>query len=208
MPATKKKALPPILTGGCAGTRHDLCLGAVRTPSGVHLCRCDCHAGQKPACTHCRSIEDVDEADRSCNNKEACQDTQRQRTLRSTTWQMIQECKTQPKGAAMPKKEPTPRTKKAGVCQWCGGITKGGIFHPGHDAKLKSELLKLAAERAGRTSVEACAELIARSWPTGLIEDDPTYAEAAALVEQQGADPVIASSTATRQQRQLSAVDA
>lgn len=45
----------------------------------------------------------------------------------------------------------------------CGGMTKGGAFLPGHDAKLKSRLKKAA----GEGNQEALAELRERGWAVG-----------------------------------------
>jgi hypothetical protein len=47
----------------------------------------------------------------------------------------------------------------------CGGTTRGGRFLPGHDAKLKSQLL--AKSRTGRTTrsrQSAQGELRKRGW--------------------------------------------
>jgi hypothetical protein len=63
---------------------------------------------------------------------------------------------------APPPSQRAPRTRIAratgpGRCEHCGGETKGGRFIPGHDAKLKGDLVREATE-------EATAERIARGW--------------------------------------------
>ena len=46
----------------------------------------------------------------------------------------------------------------------CGEQTLGGRFRPGHDAKLKSRLLRAARGTNKRTATKARAELKRRGW--------------------------------------------
>jgi hypothetical protein len=75
-------------------------------------------------------------------------------------------------GAAKPRAR-GPRQPGAGACEHCGEPTKGGRFVPGHDAKLKGELL-----REGTPGAEA--ERILRGWS----HEAPSSAAASKLVKQ------------------------
>lgn len=67
---------------------------------------------------------------------------------------VVEESSSEGGGTSRPK-------KKAGHCQCgCGGMTKGGRFLPGHDAKLKSALRK----RANDGDQDAINELAERGW--------------------------------------------
>ena len=54
-----------------------------------------------------------------------------------------------------------PKKVKVGKCEYCGADTKGGRFCPGHDSKLKSDLVK-----AYKTSQDPKAkeQLLERGW--------------------------------------------
>lgn len=63
-----------------------------------------------------------------------------------------------PEASAQDRKKP--RKRSTGTCEHCGGPT-GGRFMPGHDAKLKSELLG-GARRHERS--DDWLELLIRDW--------------------------------------------
>jgi hypothetical protein len=50
----------------------------------------------------------------------------------------------------------------------CGGMTRGGHFLPGHDARLKSQLLAVvrSSRRRPNTRLVALANLRERGWVT------------------------------------------
>lgn len=51
----------------------------------------------------------------------------------------------------------------------CGGTTKGGEFQPGHDAKLRSQLIaKLRSETDGRKRNAVVGQLRKRGWTHGI----------------------------------------
>jgi hypothetical protein len=51
----------------------------------------------------------------------------------------------------------------------CGGATKGGEFRPGHDAKLRSQLIaKLRSETDGRKRNAVVGQLRKRGWTHGI----------------------------------------
>lgn len=63
---------------------------------------------------------------------------------------------------AKPKKGGKASTPKptSGSCECCGGVTKGGRFLPGHDARLASKLV----QQAVGGDANALEELKARNW--------------------------------------------
>lgn len=87
----------------------------------------------------------------------------------------------------------------------CAGMTKGGRFVAGHDAKLKGRLVKAARQTppdSGRPAtkaeaIKAMAELIARDWPRKNVDTKITE-QADALVESNGPDRVIEVAVAAR----------
>lgn len=62
----------------------------------------------------------------------------------------------------VPKPAKPPKVK-IGICEFCGNSTKGGRFCPGHDSKLKSQLIKQVREGG---NLEAGKKLIERAWGT------------------------------------------
>lgn len=111
---------------------HQRCLGGYRTPDGsIEFCDCECHR-ENPM-----SKEDL-------------------------AWRRLPVLQPPPTPEPEPAAKATKKTAKGaatGSCEHCGAPT-GGRFAPGHDAKLKSELTRAAAN----LDTEACAELILRDW--------------------------------------------
>lgn len=69
------------------------------------------------------------------------------------------------------------RPKGPGVCEHCGEPTKGGRFIPGHDAKLKGDLIR-------EGTPEATAERVIRGWATfGDANGKPIVEEAKRVSE-------------------------
>lgn len=64
-----------------------------------------------------------------------------------------------------PKSEVTKAIKTKPLCGCgCGQRTGGGIFRPGHDAKLKSQLFATARGNDAEAAAKATAELSKRGW--------------------------------------------
>lgn len=93
------------------------------------------------------------------------------------------------------REPPTPQRCHCG----CGGVTKGGRFVAGHDAKLKGMLVRAARRTppvdGGRPATKAqainsMAELIARDWPRKGI-DAEIVRQADALFERHGPDQIV-----------------
>lgn len=83
----------------------------------------------------------------------------------------VKRAKRQPAGTIAPAFGKAPRkAREPKPCECgCGAVSLTGRFAPGHDAKLRSELL--AKARAGDES--ARANLVARRWATDLQIDAP-----------------------------------
>lgn len=98
------------------------------------------------------------------------------------------------KAPRTPKAPPTPQRCHCG----CAGMTKGGKFVAGHDARLKGMLVRAARQTPPETgkpatkaqAVNAMAELIARNWPRKGVSAEITR-PADAMFDQYGPDPII-----------------
>lgn len=132
---------------------HNLCHGYYpRQGGGYYTCPCSRHQGEN-RCRYCRydhgsNVDGYDVASRRCLDNDACT-----RRMRPES-QAVQEQITAARAA-------TRQSRPGRSCECnCGGTTRGGRFLPGHDAKLKSLLLRAAA--GGDT--EAGEELRRRGW--------------------------------------------
>lgn len=165
---------------------HAICKGAVSNGAGTTwLCSCGCH--DRLVCHLCShdhgtELEAYDSSRRICSDPEGCRDNQAARTERSrrtnplfiqleqlraeraarATESTSEGTEDQPgpvagvRGAKPRKAAPEPQRCHCG----CAGMTKGGMFVPGHDMRLKSRLW----DEANAGSVEAGAEIVARGW--------------------------------------------
>lgn len=103
--------------------------------------------------------------------------------------------------ARTPKAAPTPQRCHCG----CAGMTKGGKFVAGHDARLKGMLVRAARQTKPESgsaatkaqAIRAMAELIARDWPRKGVDAKITQ-QADALVDQYGPDTLIDTAVAQR----------
>src|SRR5215218_2745767 len=76
------------------------------------------------------------------------------------------------KKARLRELRPTKSKAEPRECQCgCGGMTGGGLFLPGHDAKMRSRLL--TAIRAGGPDGEAALDKLLNDFPTLLHGADP-----------------------------------
>lgn len=162
------------LAPGSAERLHSRCPGAITSGNGTTtICGCPGHRDEH-RCHICGHVEESGEsfdADRRrCADVEACADRLHEAATVSASTplaRMIREVRAASRrsDAATPASG-TPRgssTRRVGrPCQCgCGLVTGGGLFRPGHDAKLKSTLQKAAHEG----DVGAVTELVARGWP-------------------------------------------
>lgn len=103
--------------------------------------------------------------------------------------------------ARTPKAPPKPQRCHCG----CAGMTKGGKFVAGHDAKLKGMLVRAARQtppESGKPATKAqatnaMAELIARDWPRKGVNTEITC-KADDLFNQYGPDAIIEAAVAAR----------
>lgn len=199
--AVKKSAGPPkILFGTCRGEdlSHARCRGAILQNQTLVVCSCPSHEGEPGRCINCGIQNDmVDLATRHCTDPEGCVErveTKRRNNPLHTMLQEVQQVAQATKAAKAPAKakaEPkAPRVARAkvGRCQHCGEPTKGGLFVPGHDAKLKGQLAKIVETTTGESvkrkadRVTAAAEMIVRGWVKKALPDE-IAPDALAMVE-------------------------
>jgi hypothetical protein len=67
------------------------------------------------------------------------------------------------------------RKRVPGPCECkCGGHTKGGRFLPGHDARLRGELLSTLRDSSKRKSTrqKALEQLQEHRWEHGMSDED------------------------------------
>lgn len=120
-------------------------------------CRCPHHSDLESACELCGAMLSDGTARCSGAEEEACADRMRRRLAankRAGEYRAMRAASQQGKSAVRSER------RGSGVCQHCGCETKGGQFAMGHDAKLKSTLIRAA--RVGDD--EARAELVYRNW--------------------------------------------
>lgn len=115
---------------------HRRCAGAYAQPGGgLVICPCERHTGEL-RCRLCRHDHtdpgDYDMAGRQCADHDSCA---RRISGTRTRNPAVKEAR-----AAVAQRASAPQCECG-----CGGVTKGGKFQPGHDAKLKSSLLRRAA---------------------------------------------------------------
>jgi hypothetical protein len=229
-PAAPKKKAPTALgnrlCGFCKSPRdasgvHTNCPGAVANGDGqIIICPCKCKG---LICRECRGTENIDPTTWLCIDRDACRlATQARRAAaRAANGYTLPDVPVQSRKFAGGATEPRgravegsrPRKAKDGYdpkpfgsrCHCgCKGLTKGGRFLPGHDAKLKSILsdqVRTHKDRARR--IVARAEQLARgtAWSKGCDAVAADYEEEAKkLIERQGADGVVAFQVKAREQ--------
>lgn len=166
-------ATPPIQfnryrCGACAAGLHSICPVAVWSPGALKgkgaalYCPCarDSEPGEHPAaprCRDCGSRESMLAPDLTCLDSADCLLRVARRLEADPTHQLIQECLTtrevngqtvdrprRPSRADRAKAKAEKVAKVARACECgCGGMTKGGAFLPGHDARLLSGLVRM-----------------------------------------------------------------
>lgn len=161
---------------------HSKCKGVLLGANGQVqcVCPCGCHKDQK-RCSDCGTEDaELDPATLRCANRPHCAE-RIQRALEATDiWKLAEESRRRAAAATSDTlRAPSATRPREGRCQHCGEPTRGGIFLPGHDAKLKGELKRAAA--AG--GVPAAVEVIVRGWDVPADRSWPTYGEALAIAE-------------------------
>ena len=145
---------------------HALCKVSFFDGAGrLHRCSCTCHVGHN-SCTRCKGKGvELDPRTLQCADADACEQRYQAmldahpRTRRYREWgDAIDAAHAEAK--AEESKRPAGKPK-VGACHHCGAETKGGMFLPGHDAKLKGILMRRGQDVGGGWAV---AELHARGW--------------------------------------------
>lgn len=196
---------------------HKLCNIGIVVPSKwqVTLCTHEWH-GQNPRCRACRRFH---QSAASLDGSSACLDVeecfahlneQRANDPRFDKIRAIKEAGARERAANQTERKERragvesdgngrgPARPTTGICHHCGGLTKGGKFIAGHDAKLKGELIREADEGAA----EAVAEAMIRGWyKIGRFPD--LEATADRLVQERPTGEFIVERNAARSGRHL-----
>jgi hypothetical protein len=176
---------------GAAERIHARCPGAVTSGNGTTtICGCPGHQGEH-RCHICGHVseggEGFDLDRRRCTDIEACAERLHTAAIAAANTplsRMLREVKASARrGESNDSTVPVsraPSARRVGrPCQCgCAALTGGGIFRPGHDAKLKSVLQKAAAGG----DLAAGDELVARHWPRppGRVANVDTFTPEAA----------------------------
>lgn len=150
---TKTVKIGKHICGFCStGKRHDLCPGGVLNGNQTEVIVCPCpeHTDQT-RCLLCneRGALSVSTTTWACIDQDACQarrDSRRAEFAKalygaSETGEPLRAVPTKEKARKTPPKpEKTPTECRCA----CGGLTKGGSYLPGHDARHISEVYKRA----------------------------------------------------------------
>jgi hypothetical protein len=167
------------MCGFCQSGKHQLCPRAIENGNkGIYLCPCaepNC-GGKILSCRNCKRVhDDVTPDTRLCVDRDACEARVLAKRNSNPLFQnivRIQEIHMANKTAdAKVKREAKPKT---GVCKCgCEGVTKGGNFLPGHDARFVSEqvgfvLAKPSIEAGTRKKVATVSEALGAKFDKSL----------------------------------------
>jgi len=155
--------------GYCATGSHDNCKRAIRAGDGhIMLCPCTEHAtlaGAEVKCTECYNT-DIDELDEKlwlCIDRTDCESRIRERLGKDPSYALIHQAyanasvRLEREAKERPARSKSPSRPSSGKCACCGETTGGGLFRPGHDARLVSQTAADVA--AGKLSpVDAVAK--------------------------------------------------
>lgn len=187
-----------------ANRLHGQCPGGTANGAGViTICGCPGHDGEN-RCLICRTVNDPESFDserRICLDVEACEDALNERAAQAAQTplaRMIREVKEvsrqarressvprsnrsdSPLGTMPARRQSAKPDRQPRPCQCgCALLTGGGLFRPGHDAKLKGALKRAAADALGdlEEAEHAMTELAARGWPTPIAPAAQPIAE-------------------------------
>lgn len=156
------------ICGYCATGAHEHCKRAIRNGNGsVHLCPCqDGHPGpaiQAIKCLECYNtdLDELDEKLWACWDVRLCASRIQDRLDANPDYQRIHQSyvnaavTTAKERAERPARNRNPGRPSSGQCLCCGEKTGGGMFLPGHDARLVS--IKAKEVEAGANPLEVLA---------------------------------------------------
>lgn len=170
--AYRNNLRPPVYLqkdcGYCATGSHEHCKRGIRSGDG-HVMLCPCMiAHERTSAASIRCLEcgntDIDELDEKmwlCIEPEDCEYRINQRIKNDPNMQMIHQAyidaaeKQAVAKANKPARNRNPSRPSSGECLCCGEKTAGGLFLPGHDARLVSMKGKEVAEGADPIQVLA-----------------------------------------------------
>lgn len=158
-----------LTCGYCTSGHHKYCPRAVANEGRTKIwpCACDdpeCGGGSILRCLTCKNERpgEVSPAMWECLDPEACAAQVQKNLARNPGYQQIREI-TMPKATAAKATAAKTAAKKAKAeprdcADGCGGQTSGGLFLPGHDAKLLSvKVAEVAEGRFTQATIKAVA---------------------------------------------------
>lgn len=164
-PAKPAAPTPTIVCGLCRHRRHDLCPRGVYNPKTNRVIPCACSietAHPEPKCRICGDRGELD-ALMVCVDSAACALRAEDKKTHSSLGEQLTEIKAE----AAARRQVKPRTPRGegkpstGKCLCCDEPTKGGLFLPGHDARLVSTLARDV--KAGTTTPEDARAVLSRA---------------------------------------------
>lgn len=166
--AVTPRATKELTCGFCANGTHRFCPRAVANGDRAKIwpCACrvpECGGGSILRCLTCKheGPGEVSPAMWTCLDPEACQVRVDKRLAANPGYQQIKEF-TMPKATAVAKATPRqskPKAEPRDCADGCGSKTGGGLFLPGHDAKLLSVKVKeVGAQKFTQAAIKAAAQ--------------------------------------------------
>lgn len=150
-----------LVCGFCKDGHHKYCPRAVKNGEArIWPCGCtdpDCRGGSILRCLTCKNETpgEISPAMWECLDPEACQVRVNKRLANNPAYQAIKESNRMPTAAkkAVAKAATKPKAEPRDCGCGCDEQTGGGLFRPGHDARLVSTKVKEVGE--GRFTVAA-----------------------------------------------------
>lgn len=151
----------------CKNGAHQLCPRAVANSDRSKIWPCACRAdgcggGSVLRCLTCKNETpgEVSPAMWQCLDPEGCEVRVQKRLARNPGYQQIKEF-VMPRATAVAKATPKTKAKAEprNCADGCGGKTSGGLFLPGHDAKLLSiKVAEVAEGRFTQTAIKSAVQ--------------------------------------------------
>lgn len=138
-------------------------------------CACECHNDWNlPRCTECLEVLpplDIAASTSRCSDRPAC-GLRVEKLLIERAPDYVRASRQRVRVRAQ-KRQKTVRSKiKEGQCHHCGMPTKGGQFAPGHDSKLKGDLVREVDEGNQEGRKAAAVEMVLRNWASAKRMSD------------------------------------
>lgn len=166
----KHPAYMKLVCGYCAVNNHESCKRGIRSGQGnIMLCPCGIpyhkdRAENEIQCTECHTTDrdELDERLWLCADTTTCVQRIIAVLKQNPNMQLMHEAyitsgeRVQQERAARPVRSRNPSRPSDGKCLCCGEPTRGGLFLPGHDARLCA--MKAEEVRQGADPIQVLAE--------------------------------------------------